>query len=78
MSYTRTQSSVQIDDGTIRIGDVTIGAGSSIYHHGLERVLWFVGIDDGYIRFRTLSGPFSIRLDVFEEYVTDGILQIER
>lgn len=68
---------MQIEDGCILLDGVRIESGCSVYHTEFERVLWFDGVDDEYVQFRTVTGPFSMRLDVFEAAVADGTLHVE-
>lgn len=68
---------MQIDDGAIRMDGLRIDTGCSVFHTGFDRVLWFDGVEDGYVQFRTVNGPFSMKLEVFEEYIWKGILRVE-
>lgn len=61
----------------IEVAGVRLPIGTSLYHRGEERVLWFDDVEDDMIVVEATDGWFTVDVERFEECIADGILTVE-
>ena len=65
------------EEPELTIDGTPIRRGTSIFHRNVNRVLWFDGIEDGYVKLGSVQGMIEIDLDTFRQHILNGTLRIE-